>query len=292
LDLISSRRGIMRKGLIGLVAAVALAAFALPASAGVGLADLQASGFYHGFAIMSNFLDGGGGPSLRNSDEEQTNAYVQQRFRVKWTFGSENVKAVWYLESDMRWGDSSGSTPTPATRNQGGALGADKVQTETKNIYVWFKIPNTSIKTTFGLQGIGDSYSRVFASKGGADMAAIQITGKFDPVSYRFVFGKLYEGATQITDDVTLWMGEAKFKPTKNVKAGINFYYLQDDSGKDTDPGARMDPSHGGGISSPLTNLPSPSRGGSSIRPGRLKPFRRVFPTSTSRPSGSMPALR
>lgn len=240
----------MRKGLISLVAAVALAAFALPASAGVGLADLQASGFYHGFAIMSNFLDSGGGPSLRNSSEEQTNSYLQQRFRVKWTFGTESVKAVWYLESDMQWGDTSGSSPQPANRNKGGALGADKVQTETKNIYVWFKIPNTSIQATFGLHGVGDSYSGLFASKGGCDMSAIEITGKYAPVAYRFVFGKLYEGVPQISDDVTLWMAEGKFKPTKDVKAGINFYFLQDDSGK-TDT-ARMDPSNAAFATSPV----------------------------------------
>ena len=60
-------------------------------------------------------------------------------------------------------------------RNNGGALGADCVQTETKQINVWFKIPNTSIESTVGLQGIGDVYSGVFDATN--DMAGIAIKG-------------------------------------------------------------------------------------------------------------------
>jgi hypothetical protein len=215
----------MRKGLIVFLAAFLVAAFTLPA-----MADMSASGFYHGFAILSNFHDGSGGPSLRNEEEKQTNAYVAQRFRVKFSFGTENVKAVWYLESDMIWGDSAGSSsPGAATRNVGGALGADKVQTETKNIYVWFKVPNTSISSAFGLQNVSDVYSGLF--NGANDMGAITIKGKFDPVSYNFLFGKLYENAVQKSDDATLWAIETAFSPTKEAHLGLNFYYLEDDTG-------------------------------------------------------------
>ena len=214
----------MRKCLVALVAVIAVAMVAAPA-----MADMKASGFYRSKAWLSNFHDGSGGPSLRNSQEKQTNAYVEQRFRVKFDFGNENVKAVWYLESDMLWGDSSGSQPTPATRNAGGALGADKVQTETKNIYVWFKIPDTSIDMTWGLQAQKDAYEGVFYN---ADLAGIFLNGKYEPIGYTLGFGKLYENATQKWDDSTLYQAEVGWSPSKEMKLGFNFYFLQDSSGK------------------------------------------------------------
>jgi len=115
----------MRKGWIVFVTAVLVTVLAVPA-----MADIKATGFYRSKAWLSNFHDGSGGPSLRTGqtgDEEQTNAYVEQRARVKFEFGTENVRAVWFLESDMLWGDSSGAV----ARNQGGALSGDSIQIET-----------------------------------------------------------------------------------------------------------------------------------------------------------------
>ncbi|MDX1814361.1 MAG: hypothetical protein R3239_00235 [Thermodesulfobacteriota bacterium] len=246
----------MRKYLVVFVAVLALVAFSAPSA---NATDIKASGFYRAFPTLSNFQDGAGGPSLRDGtfEGEQTNAYVAQRFRVKWQFGSENVKAVWYLESDMNWGDSAGSTNSAAGRNFGGALGGDKVQTETKQINVWFKIPNTSIQSTVGLQGIGDSYSGVFGATN--DMAGITIKGKYEPVSYRVVWAKLYENAYHKADDSTLYMAEVDFNPTKESQLGINFYFLQDDTGTSTTDGssnsgaagARLRPGVPGDVTSP-----------------------------------------
>jgi hypothetical protein len=219
----------MRKGWIVLLAMVLVAALALPA-----MADVKASGFYRSKAYVSNFFDVGGYPSLRTDtpgDSTQTNAFVEQRFRVKWTFGNENVGAVWYLESDMLWGDSGGSAaPGAATRNSGGALGADKVQTETKNIYVWFKIPDTSIKASVGLQNQSDDYAGVIY--GGADMAGIFVEGKFEPVKYKIGWAKLYENSVQYANDLTLYYGAVDLVPTKDMTLGVNFYFYQNDANK------------------------------------------------------------
>jgi hypothetical protein len=223
----------MRKGLIVLLAAVVAVAFAMPAMADLIPTNLKVSGFYRSKAWLSNFHDAGGAPSLRTDtlgDEAQTNAYVEQRFRVKFAFGTENVQAVWFLESDMLWGDNAGSTPSASSRNSGGALGGDKVQTETKNIYVWFKVPDTSVDVTVGLQAQSDDYAGVLF--GGADMAGIFVNGKFEPVSYRLGFAKLYENAVQKTDDMTLYIASVKFVPVKEAKLGLNFYFLQNDANK------------------------------------------------------------
>jgi hypothetical protein len=236
----------MRRGWIVLLAVVLVAALALPA-----MADIKASGFYRSKAYLSNFNNAGSrGIIVNNSDAETSNAFVEQRFRVKWEFGNENVKAVWYLESDNIWGDAAGGTPvaissnsyTPpgatttgyytggAARNSGGALGADRINTETKNIYIWFKIPDTSMDFQVGLQNQSDDYAGLIY--GAADMAGIFMNGKFEPVKYKFGWAKLYENNSAKTDDQTLYYGSVNFVPTKDATLGVNFYFLQDDTQK------------------------------------------------------------
>jgi hypothetical protein len=220
--------------------AVVAVAFALPAAADMTPTNLNVSGFYRSKAYLSNFIDGYSKPSIRTGepgDTEQTNAFVEQRFRVKFDFGSENVKAVWFLESDNIWGDVAGSNKlnngdagVGANRNTGGALGADRINTETKNVYVWFKLPDTSLAFTVGLQNQSDAYAGIIY--GGADFAGIFVTGKYEPVSYKLGWGKLYENDPKKWDDMNLYVVETNFVPTKDVKMGLNFYYLTDDTQK------------------------------------------------------------
>ena len=204
--------------------------------------NLNVSGFYRSHGWLSNFHDGSGTPYVSTDtagDQARTFAYVEQRARVKFAFGTENVQAVWFLESDMIWGDAAGGTPVAvgastytggAQRNSGGALGADRIQIETKNIYLWFKVPDHRTEFTVGLQNQSDDYAGVIF--GGADMAGIFVTGMVEPVSYKLGFAKLYENQTQKTDDMTLYTAAVKFAPVKEVKLGFNFYYLQDDTTK------------------------------------------------------------
>ena len=218
----------MRKGLIVLLVVVLAAAFAIPVAA----ADIKASGFYRSKAWLSNFF----GRSLSTDADDATAAMVEQRFRVKFDFGNENVKAVWYLESDMIYGDAGGGSnpPAPPGRNTGGALGGDRVQTETKNIYVWFKIPDTSVAVSVGLQAQGDDYANFLY---GADMAGIFVTGKYEPVSYKLGWAKLYENAAKETDDMTLYTASVTFVPGKDAKLGLNLYFLQNDTARAACPG-------------------------------------------------------
>ena len=105
----------MRKGWIVLLTAVLVVAFAAPA-----MADLKVTGFYRSKAMLSNFFDGSAGPSLRSSEEEQSNSYVEQRARLKFDVGSESARAVFHFESDMNWGVGSGNSyvnaQAPGTR--------------------------------------------------------------------------------------------------------------------------------------------------------------------------------
>ncbi len=214
----------MRKCLVALVAVIAVAMVAAPA-----MADMKASGFYRSKAWLSNFDGRSGVPSVDEADK--TAAFVEQRFRVKFDFGNENVKAVWYTETDGIWGDTAGSSLPGggATRNAGAALGGDKNNMETKNIYVWFKIPDTSVDMKWGLQAQKDAYQGVFYN---ADLAGIFMNGKYEPIGYTLGFGKLYEQANDVWDDATLYQAEVGWAMSKETKLGFNFYFLQDSTGK------------------------------------------------------------
>ena len=163
---------------------------------------------------------------------------------MKFEFGTENVKAVWFFEIDATFGDTSGL----AGRNQGGALGGDSINIESKNIYLWFKIPDTSLDFTVGLQNVTDDYAGVFY--GAADMAGIMMNGKFEPVKFRLGWFKLYENTVNKADDATLYTASVKFVPAKDVSLGVNFDFLQDDTGTNGGVGTKINPTddHGGRI--------------------------------------------
>lgn len=258
----------MRKGWIVLLTAVLVVAFAAPA-----MADLKVTGFYQAKAMLSSFFDGAGGPSLRSSEEEQTNSYVEQRARIKFDVGSESARAVFHFESDMNWGVGSGNSyvTVPSEpggdvttvgrdgpvnvdngRNGGGALSADSVQLETKEVYVWFKIPDTSIQGKIGMQSVNDHYAGIFSNA--ADMAGMFFNGAFEPVKWALGWAKLYEinggggsGGYDGADDTNFYMASVQFVPSKDMELGVNFYYVQDDSGRNNSASARVDPQQGMG---------------------------------------------
>jgi hypothetical protein len=228
----------MRKGFLIVLAVALVAALAAPAVAGTDI-----NGLYRAKAWVSNFRTTGTTPAVDNIGA--SNAFVEQRMRLRFSSGEENVKAVAQFEIDFTaWGDVAGGNPVDvkngatvaaaytggAARNGGGALGADRINLETKNVYLWFKLPNTSLDFTVGLQGQSDAYAGLLF--GAADMAGVFVKGKFEPVDYSLGWAKLYENASAKADDLTLYAASAKFAPTKDVKVGLNLYFLQDDTGK------------------------------------------------------------
>lgn len=207
----------MRKGLIVLLAAVLVAAFALPA-----MAEHEASGFIRTKGWVSNFAAGGAGTFTPTSSDPNTNSYVETRARILYKAGTENAKFIYYAEFDQNWGDSAYTTG----RGTGGGLEADTTNLETKNIYVWFKVPDTSFDFKVGVQNQNDSYAGVFF--GVADMAGVFTTFKYEPVSFRLGWAKFWENATGVADDIDLYVAEGKFAPMPDVKLGLNFYFLLD----------------------------------------------------------------
>lgn len=206
----------MRKGLVVLMAALLVAAFALPA-----MADTSVTGFYRAKGHFGNYKLYG---AKQIAADVPSSSFVEQRLRAKIGIGDENVKAFYFAEFDMAFGDSSAGG-----RGTGAALGADANNMETKNLYVWFKVPNTTFDFTVGLQNQSDSYAGILF--GVSDMAGVFTNFKVDPVSLRLGWAKWYEGDSNEADDVDLYVAEAKLTPAKDVKLGLNLYYLNTGKG-------------------------------------------------------------
>jgi len=216
----------MRKGFLMVLAVALVAVLAAPAVAGTDI-----NGFYRAKGYVSNFKTNASTASVSNN--AGTAGYVEQRMRIRFSFGEENVKAVWFSEIDFAaWGDSAGSAPPAggAARNSGGALGGDKINLETKNVYVWFKVPDTSLDFTVGLQNQTDNFQGLLY--GAADMGGIFATGKYEPISWKLGWAKLYENSTSSWDDFTLYMGAVNYAPSKDLKLGFSLYVLQNDTQK------------------------------------------------------------
>jgi len=209
----------MRKGFLIVLAVALVAAMAAPAMAGTDI-----TGFYRSKGYVSNFKTFASGNHVNPSpaDISPTNSYVEQRLRLKFSMGEENVKAVLFLEQDMMWGDASAQV----ARNQGGAIQGDSINIETKDIFLWFKLPNTSADFTVGLQNVSDSYRGIFF--GGADMAGVTSTFKFAPLSFRVGGFTPWERNTNQADDTQLFIAEAKIAPVKDLNVGLNFYFIRD----------------------------------------------------------------
>lgn len=135
--------------------------------------------FHGGFWLRgtnSNYLNGGTGylltptGSTSGTDTRTTNNWVEQRARLLYTAkANDSLKLVTGFEIDTTWGKSS---YTVGRANDGGALGADTVNLETKWVYLDFNEPFSGANFKVGLQGLNDSYKALIFG-GGSDAAGI-----------------------------------------------------------------------------------------------------------------------
>jgi hypothetical protein len=170
--------------------------------------------------------------------------YTEQRARLKYTGKfSNNVKLVTQFEIDSRWGDTS----QMVGRNQGGAMEADSINLETKNVYMEFKVPYLPTIARAGIQPVDDMYKGVFV---GTDAAALTTVTKLDNTSLylswmRGYDNKNFNGAGGTIPTVTTggsgvggtdgWPGrnsldafllDAKYDISKDLKVGASDYVI------------------------------------------------------------------
>jgi hypothetical protein len=176
----------MKRLLICLVALIAVFALVMPTYA----AEMKVNGIWNAKGYARDNYDG-------DDDRDDSVQYVTQRMRMYFNFiASENLKLVYKNEIDMEWGDAAFKNQ----RNDGGGVGGDTVNMETKNIYLEFMVPDTPVKATMGLQGI-TLHKGWFASD---DFAAARFDMNFDPISitaYWAGLGGLFQNDATTTAD-------------------------------------------------------------------------------------------
>lgn len=170
-----------------------------------------------------------------------TATYIAQRARLMYLAkANDNLKLVTQFEIDSRWGDNS----YVVARNQGGAIGADSVNLETKSVYLDANCPVTGANFKVGIQPNGDSFKGVLF---GADMAGIKASktlGNLDVALGFFRFNDRIASPAAVptpaepntipgkqTRDMASI--DTKYSLTKNVKVGGSYYFIGDDRPND-----------------------------------------------------------
>ena len=198
---------------LGLAAAVATPAMAL---------ENQFSGAFTSFYDLTNYSAVYG--QKDPVKDAPTENYFVQRARLGYTAkASDNVQLVTLFELDYTfWGNSSYTT----ARNSGGALGADSVNIETKNIFLELNYP--AMNTKIGMQGVDDAFKGSIFS---ADMAGIKLGHNYTNASVAAGFFRWNDsgadfGLGKKVND--MFMLDAKYNLNKDLKIGAAYYYITD----------------------------------------------------------------
>jgi hypothetical protein len=210
---------------LGLATAAATPAMAL---------ENQFSGAFTSFYNMTNYGDVYGQKDPVNDATDEN--YFVQRVRLGYTAkASEQVKLVTKFELDYTfWGNSSYTTG----RNTGGAIGADSVNIETKNLYLELNYP--TLNTKIGMLGVTDAFKGTIFD---ADMSGILLGHEYQNASVAAGFFRWRDSgeASRLGKDVNdMFMLDAKYNVTKNLKIGGAYYYIADNrsNGSSTTPSA------------------------------------------------------
>jgi len=125
------------------------------------------------------------------NDAAATN-FVDNRLRVKWTANvDDNSGFVYFAELDTPWGE-----PSKGAIGDGGKAGADGVNIETKNAYMFFKA--NGFDTKAGIQGVNSGCDNTFILK---DAAALVVSKKFGELGTTFIWSKFNENGKKTGND-------------------------------------------------------------------------------------------
>ena len=157
-----------------------------------------------------------------------TRSFIEQRARLLYTAkANDDLKLLTHFEIDSRWGDSSYAVG----RNQGGAIGADSVNLETKNVYLDFNIPSTPLNVKVGIQPFVDSLKGVFVN---ADAAGALATARFasgEAAAAYFRYNDTLSAGSTTPGKATrdFFVVDGKYSLSKDTRIGASYYGVLDD---------------------------------------------------------------
>jgi|SRR6185369_7021458 len=203
------------------VLAAAVALTAVGATAAMAM-EHQFNGAFTTYYDLSNFNAAG-----EIKKDAPTANYFEQRARLGYSAKASNdLKLVTMFEIDYgNWGNSS--YDGPGGRNQGGALGADTVNIETKSIYLDWSIPSANLNAKVGMQPYDDSFKGIFV---GADMPGILLTHSYSKASASAGFFRWNDtGATLGKNTRDMFVIDGKYSLTKETQLGAAYYFVNSD---------------------------------------------------------------
>lgn len=222
-----------KKGLAVFAAAACIVSSSIPAMA----LENEFHGMFRLFTAVNNFnaTPVTAGFYIPEGQEKKapTASYFAQRARLMYVAkASDDLKLVTHFEIDSRWGDNSYNS-NKTTRNNGGAIGADQTNLETKSVYLDFNIPKTPLNVKLGLQPYGDAFKGVLV---GADMAGVLASANYGKVSSSLGFFRFNDNGPNLTPKVTpgthtrdMLVLDGKYNLSKDVKVGGAYYVVNDD---------------------------------------------------------------
>lgn len=222
--------GIKKKTLAITAAAALTVATAVPAMA----LENEFHGMFRLLAVTGNFNNsttvtdtpiGFGFYMPEGLDKKAPTAtYFEQRARLMYIAkANDDLKLVTHFEIDSRWGDNSYTTH----RNEGGAIGADTVNIETKSVYLDFNIPSTGVNVKAGIQPYNDAYKSIVFDSDMAGVLAFRSFGNLDATAGWFRLAD--NGGIPNKKAWDLLALDAKYALTKDIKVGGSYYLFNDD---------------------------------------------------------------
>lgn len=197
------------------VVLVAVLALSSPA-----FAEFKLNGYYRLTGVMQDIKS--------KSNDPRTESLVDQRLRMKFTNTlNDSISVVYYGEVDTPWGEQS-----KGHIGGGGQLGADGVNVETKNMYVDFKVPDSTWKARTGIQGLSDQFRGMVIDE---DASALVVGGDLAGTPVTLIYSKFDEGNRDEWDDVDFYGLQINRKQSDQLQLGGDVYFLDDNSaGKET----------------------------------------------------------
>ena len=161
--------------------------------------------------------------------------FFDSRARLNWIAKvNDNVKLVSLFEFDYAfWGNSSFTTG----RNQGGALGSNAANFETKQAYLDLNLPSCPTNLKIGMQPLDDSFKGVFVSDNAPGILA---STPFGALTTSLGFFRFFDsgflrdssgpvgGRTLGRNTMDFYLLDAKFKLNKETQIGGAYYAVDE----------------------------------------------------------------
>jgi len=204
------------------VLAAAVALTAVGATSAMAF-EHQFTGAFTTYFDLSNY-----NPSGVIRDDAPTANYFEQRVRLGYTGKASNdLKLVTMFELDYSfWGNSA--YDNPGGRGQGGALGSDTVNIETKSLYLDWSIPTHKLNAKIGMQPYDDAFKGIFV---GADMAGILLNHSYTNASATAGFFRWDDtGDTAGKSTRDMFVLDGKYNLNGKTTVGAAYYFVNSDN--------------------------------------------------------------